>query len=223
MLFRSKLLLLRKQGYAHEYPSNFLPLDTTDFVVWHHLFCLEKDGDLIPVGGGTHCSMNRCDLYNIPLPIDSMTKKSRDPVHAQAIQAILKEYREAGKDIVNGVRLTIAKEFRGIKEISEQVKELTAALLVYDSQIHGHEAVMTDAVVRFKTDALFKKMGFEPMKLNGAEVPILKKEWANNEPALLMIAPKLSDWSKECLEKHRNTIEGRIWIGGPSQEQKIAA
>lgn len=218
-----KLMQLREQGYGHEYPENFLPVDVSDFVVCHHLFCIEDDRGLVPIAGGTHASMKRCDQYNVALPIDSLGQKSKNPIHGEAVRDLLQDFRQNGKDLVNGVRLTIAQEYRGNREISEQVKELVAGLLVADTEMYGLSAIVTDAIVRFKTDRLFHKMGFRPMEHQGKELPLLKKHWAKDEPALLMIAHQLSDWTHECYDKHRDAIEGRVLIGQKRVAEKKAA
>ncbi|MBI2606612.1 MAG: hypothetical protein HYW49_11100 [Deltaproteobacteria bacterium] len=207
-----ELLCLRAEGYGSEYPPSFLPLDAADYVVWHHLFCVEEATRLIPVAGFRQVSLKRCDFYQIKMPLLKTAEDANAHRHLLALNAIFSESRQEDMDAVYSAGLTIKKHYRGIRELSAFVRELGAALTYADMLERAVHSYVCAAVLRFKTNIWFQDVGYRPLELNGETLSIIHKVSAGNEPMLLMHLTEISDWAKSCREKHEFLFRKRLVI-----------
>lgn len=207
-----ELIGLRAEGYGAEYPPSFLPLDSADYVVWHHLFCIEEATRLKPIAGFRQVSLKRCDFYQIKMPLLKTAEDASADKHLMALNTIFSESRAKNSDAVYSAGLTIKKHYRGIKELSTLVRELGAALTYADMLERAVQTYVCAAVLRFKTNVWFQDVGYRPLALNGETLSIIHKVSAGGEPMLLMHLTEISDWAKSCREKHEFLFRKRLII-----------
>lgn len=215
-----ELIRLRSEGYGPEYPETFLPVDKADYVIWHHLYCIEEEGKLIPVSGFRQVSLKRCDFYNIRVPLLETAESAQSSDHVNALNEIFSHHRSRDTDVVYSAGLTTRHQYRGNKELSLFIREMGAALTYADMLERGVSALVCAAILRFKTHLWFKTVGYNPLTLAGKELSAIKKPSAGDEPMLLMHLTQVSDWAKECFSKHKKHLDARIIIA-PSQSNKM--
>lgn len=219
----SDLNVVRSLGYNAEYPKRCIPFNETDFVVCHHLFYLEENGVSKPVAACKESCLSIYDRYQMEPHLLTMARKGGSADHVEALEALYDECRNSGQDIMYGAGFTILKEYRGRKELTTVIRELVAALVIQDMKEREIVQAITTAQPKFKMNLFFSKMGYEPLQWRGQILEPIDNPAGPGEKLMIMKAPKLSDWSMACYEKHRDFIEQRSFLGTPAEEQRLVA
>ena len=87
-----------------------------------------------------------------------------------------------------------------------------------DMQKHDLKTLLTGSVLRFKTDRLFRKLGFIPMCWEGSELDPVQKTSAQGELVQLMVLNELLPWAEQCFKKHEELIRSRFLIKKKSND-----
>lgn len=209
------LMKLRAHGYGPEYPDHYIPLETTDFVARHHLFCTsDATGLLTPIAGFRTITLGCLDYYHLKESHLAFAEEAHERVHYRAISEFLDEHRRTNRALWSANRVTIAKEHRGNKEFSMLFQELVAALGYADCLETNGGDMLGSGVFRFKTNLFLGRAGFVPLRFHGEELPQIKVVEVGYEPVVLMSLERFSDWTKAAFEKHQLLLRSRLLIQG---------
>ncbi len=219
-----QMVRLRAHAYGPKYPIGFLPVDTPDYFVWHHLLCVEDGDAWLPVAGFRQVPLSRCDLSNATIPLLRTAQDANAERHVRNLSETFARHRSQGTEVTYSAGLAIAYEHRGNKELSEFVREFVAAFHVLDQREHSIRETVCASILRFKTNTWFTQLGYQPLSDEQGELPAIKKVSAGGEPMLFMSLKELSPWCFECFEKLESLVNGRLLIRTqPVQEEKMAA
>lgn len=211
--FFHKMAVLRAKGFGSEYPETFLPLDTCDFICWHHLICTGEPDNLTPIAGFRQVSLEICEHYKMKLPLLKFIEEAKAFDHATALNAFCARFKHSPEKLVYSSAMAIVPEHRGNPAFSKFFKEISAALYYKDSMQFGIEASVCGAALKYKVQQLFKSTGYKPLTLNGIELPAIPNITADNQPLLLMTLEQISDWAKECYFKHQHVLMRMLFLG----------
>ena len=220
--FFSDMMLVRSKGYGPpDYDPHILPFDMTDFVGWHHLFCLKKGKKLIPFGSFKQITLETRDAYRIEFPLEAVAKETHATEHLQAIDELLQQSRTNHQPVIYGGSWSIDKTLRADKVFSQTMREVFAALIALDFIERKAHTALGFGALRFKTDHFFKSLGYDRLKHNGTILPPLVIKHANDEPVVMVKMTELSPWARQCYKKNQFTLRSRIMMGGPLEESTI--
>ncbi|MGK5090372.1 hypothetical protein WDW86_22735 [Bdellovibrionota bacterium FG-2] len=208
----AKMIQARTEGYRPEYPKQVIPFDMTDYVDCHHLFCFQDETSIHPFSSVKFGFLSRYDELNIALPLLSVLKYSQAPRHEFAVQKLLEDTRMSGEDLSYGAFFSISKKHRTERPLVELTRELLAAVLLNDWQNKNLRKVLVAAVLRFKTDRLYRGFGFKPLSFEGREVGPFHNRFMREEVEL-MVLDEPSEWVHQCSLKHQDLIAQRLIIG----------
>lgn len=221
LCFRSELVRnlfaglchLRALGYGPDYPKSYLPFEKHDFIATQHLICEDVSGTLVPVAGFRQSVLSVCDTYNMALPIVSMIgdyEECRD--HLLAVEHLVEKKRSMKENLIDSSGLTIRKDLRSNRALSEKFLQIVAALVLYDMKWYGAKASTTLAAMQFKTHLRFASWGYTPVRMsNGKEVlPFVKSCGGMNQGIHPMVLIEPSEFAKNCLQEFKGFIESRV-------------
>lgn len=206
--FFAELIVIRKEGYGPDYPSHFLPMDTVDFIATHHLFCVEENGQLEPVGAFRNLSLKRAEYYGLTLPILRLVHESGSKPHIQWVESLLESHRRTKKDLMYSSSLVIKKEFRKNRQECQNILDLTSCMTHFDLNRFNIGITIGGSALRFKTKPLFEKWGYRASKNpDGSELGPLQKKSAGHELVQLMQLETMSEHTLQCLKTYAKTFE----------------
>jgi hypothetical protein len=202
----------KAEGYGPpDYPEHTIPIEPTDFVAWHHLFCLAEDSGLRVIGGYKTVSLSRCDYYHLLPPYLSLAQmRAETDLHAEVLMALCEERRPRG-DLLFASGLTIDRSLRREhRALSMVLKQIVAALMVNNFVAHGGSPLVGAGALRFKTELLWENIGFHYITNGGVDLPAVRLLHVEMEVLRLMVMEQPSQWAIECLEIHRGLLDARL-------------
>lgn len=206
------ILAMRKNGYESFYPKKFIPFDKTDLIAKHYLICAAETDCLIPLAGYKRVTLIACDDYQIVLPIQIWAKNSGDVAHFQAVNEIIRSHRVSGQTLTYGAHIVLhkrAKEFI----TSDFFKEFAAGACYLFQIENGSYTELINSTLRTRTNVWFEQIGYQPLLSNeGNPIAPARHPESPDDSFIPMIMRELSEWSKECYEKHRQLFAERLVI-----------
>ncbi len=206
-----ELVNLKRSGFGREYGYGVLPVDTLDLVSTHFAVCEERDGRLIPLMGARMTTLKRCRLFNQTFPALQLCTLASAPYHGSAFQQMID-----GCSSGNGAN----PSYWGLWTIHPDARQdrHLAAFLIKSLGGVGHwlarELGVTDqilgATLRFKVDRTGRTWGFEPLQLDGQDLPPLYVAHLLGEAVLLMRQTEPSANALELMEEFREFWDQRL-------------
>jgi hypothetical protein len=207
------MVRLRAGAYAAFYPSRFVPFDRSDFIGAHYLLCTDEGGALQVDGGYKKVSLDRCDAYGVEFPAYWWIRRSEDPRHAFALDALVDEHRRSGRRLTFNGGLALRPRARS-RTSPRLLRELAAALAwEHHQETRGTE--VTAAVVRARTQEWFRDLGFAPLSWEGEDLPAVTHTDSASDHCLLMVLREPGPWARACHERHAAVLGARRRVGGP--------
>jgi hypothetical protein len=205
------MMQMRASGYGRFYSPHFLPLDRSDFIASHYLFCAAEGNELIPQAGFKEVSLDLCDTYGVSFPILGWLRRTGVSEHRRAIENMIDEYRHSGRPLVYGGHVAIRKNARP-RTLPRLLRELIAALVYINWKEQGSFAEITVSVLRTQTYIWFGELGFKPLHWAGRPLTVIPHVESPKDSVLFMEMHEPSDWTRHCYEKHKPLIDSRILI-----------
>lgn len=219
--FFSQLISLRAGSYGPDYPKHYLPLDQSDFIATHHLFCFEEDGKLKAFGGLRQLNSSLLRSYKMPFPLLTSVSEAGASAHFTALKRMIEVAESAGREVLYSSRFVLEKTTRTNRELGKVFKEIIAGITYADFVRFKDPCFVAGSALRFKTQPFFEQLGLHPVPWEGnALEPFthpISGETILFETILLMTMNKVSDWARECFEKYRSSIESRLIIAAEPQ------
>lgn len=204
---------LRAKGYGPEYPPNFLPLDSADFVSTHHLICVEEDHRLVPVAGYRTVPAEVLYYYRLALPQLATAQDSSAIGHVRAIEFLQEQHAREDRTLVAANYMTIRKEFRKNESVRRLIKDYLSATMYEETAVLRNASMILAGTLRFKTETLFVKLGYRPLEANGSALGPYPKRSAGGELILPMFSRELSAHARDCYEEMKTTLSQRVVVG----------
>lgn len=207
-----EMMARKAEGYGPpDYPEHTLPMDATEFVARHHLFCLDEPQALRVIGGYKTISLARCDLYGLTPPYVGLARTNGGARQAAALVDLCERGRAAGRDLLFSAGLTIDRTLRRQhRALSAVLKECMAALMIDDSERGGRSPMIIGGTPRFRTDVLCQQIGYRPLRDGAGPLPPLFLAHAGMEELCLMIMEEPDAWALALREKHAGLLAGRL-------------
>lgn len=217
----SDALFLRVNGFGPEYDRLFLPFDTADFICTHHLIYFRDKAKWKPVAGFRNMTLRDCESYNLSFPFVKVLEESRSKDHERALQDLMAKYKAQNRDLLYYSAMTIHQEYRGIKWISDIFKEMVCAIYYENLKLYPNSASVCAAVLRFKIDSFFSKMGYKPVSIDNKILSSTINPFAKNEPILYLTLDEApNDFVSFCRKKHDRLIAERQVLVAPVEVNK---
>lgn len=220
-----EMMAKKAEGYGPpDYPEHTLPMDGTDFVARHHLFCLAEPAALRVIGGYKTLSLERCDLYGLTPPYVGLARANGGARQTGALVDLCERRRAAGLGLLFSAGLTIDRALRRRhRALSTVLKECMAALMLDDSERSGCSPMIIGGTPRFRTDALCEKIGYRAMRDGSGPLPPLHLAHAGMEELHLMLLEEPSDWALSLREKHASLLARRQELSAESVRSELPA
>lgn len=216
---------LKREGYGPpNYGEDNMPMECSDFVAWHHAFCIETKSGTEVIAAYKNISLKRCDQFHVTPPYLTLAKHSGAQLQEKVLQEVFEAHRQQNKHLICSSGFTIRPEIKTLfKGFSSFIKELLAALMVFDSSQLNGATIIGGGVPKFKTNLLWEKIGFNRMKWGDEPLPPIHLPAADDEAILFMQMSHASEWALSCFEKHKSLIENRIVFSGDANTRKLKA
>jgi hypothetical protein len=206
---------LKLDGYFKEYASGCLPIDASDFFTIHVLVCEERpDATLEVLQGFKMTPWHRSMQFNLDFPALSMASASRAPGHVQAVRKILGRCARERKVLTYVHGWTIRPEIRKDRELTAVLRDLTVATHTRVFQHYGVDESIICGSVKFKTDRFLQRLGYQPLKLKGHDLPTFHQQTLANEEVLMLHMDKVSEEAEHVSQQFELLWRRRITIGG---------
>lgn len=205
------LVNLKRWGFGQEYGYGVLPVDTLDLISTHFAVCEEQaDGRLLPLMGARMTTLRRCRLFNQSFPALQLCALASAPYHGSAFQKLIDDSSANGANLSYWGLWTIHPDARNDRHLAQfLIKSLggvghwLARELDVSDQILG-------ATLRFKVDRTGKTWGFEPLQLDGQDLPPLHVAHLLGEAVLLMRQREPSATAHALMAEFRDFWDQRL-------------
>ena len=151
------------------------------------------------IGGFRQVPFSRCEFHRIPVPFLRTAFEAGAEKHLGVIQSIMESHKKSGTELVYSSAFTIRKEERMKKDLSNFLKELYVALTYADMFEQNYEAYISYAVLRFKVQNWYPKIGYQFLGHGEEELPPLKKDSAGGELVKLIYMKAATNWAKGAM------------------------
>ena len=204
-------LFIRAAGTRSSGGSADGGIDLIDLVATHHVLCFENGEGLRPIGGYRAVTLAECEGVELEFPPLAAAMEAGSTAHAEALQHVLSEARRGGGEVGYSSDFVVAPEHRRMK-VSAVVHELVAGLVYSDFRDGGLTCGLgyaTGSTLKF-----FERVGYRRMEWQGQPLPPMPAAGGpeGGEEIVLLELPGPSDYARECYERHRAAIDGRLRI-----------
>jgi len=207
-----KLVRLKKSGYSSSYRLGALPFDTTDFVGTHHYLLIQEADKTWDIAlGYKTISLARCDLYGLSFPALTVTETSNAKDQAEYVRSVIADCRSKKLNLVYGGCWTSKPSHRKDRELNTTLRDLMSAMLFAYHRHEDFQHRICFGVPRFKTDAYFCRIGYEPAQLGGKlEFP---QKSLLGEPVKLLHSFSDTEFGLSLYEKYLSYWQEREVVG----------
>ena len=185
-----KMVALKKQGFAREYPDSILPLDANDFYSTHMMVCEETTQGLEPFVAYKIVSNTLCNYYRQVFPPLSGLRLSKATQYENALMQAIASAEKNGGQISYDCSWTMKPEVREQRDLAKKIRDLITLMVVRYHQQSGIQDLIACGVHRFKTHEYFEWMGFKAIS---GPYPLFT---SNDETVTLF---HMHEFSKEAL------------------------
>jgi hypothetical protein len=213
--FFSQMVRVRIRGYQGAYGYGVLPLDGTDFIGTHLLFCEEGDGGLNVISTMKSTSYSRCKAFNIPFPALGLAKSSQQEPQVRYVERFMESADAGNHDVtyIGGWTIDPARKKNDTGIVSILRELYVAANVQLMREQPAVRAVLIGGNIRFKTDQFFNQMGFEyGIDENGNRLPAFGAQFAFGEPVTLLGLHTFSESALALGIKYQSQWDNRIEI-----------
>ena len=211
----SKMVELKRIGYEKNYPSHYLPVDTSDFVGVHHLICKQQDGRVELVAGFRTIYLEQCEFFKIPFPATVITSRvgQNSEIHLKAVMNLIENAKTHQTKLIFGSSWTIHPDVKEEPELVRLAKEITTAVLYWYQTEKNIKEGLALGVVKAKTDIHFGEQGYRSIQFEGVELPTFNVNDVDEKEVRLMHRTRFTESAYAMAEKHQSLWKNRVVIG----------
>lgn len=160
-----KTTTLKFEGYGRKYPKGVIPVDAVSWFCDHLLVCRESvSGELQPMMGFQHASMERYRQHYRPFSPLAMCEGGGEPRHITAMRRLVSQFDENPHLLSYTGCFAVAPELRTDRQLIDELVHFMVVLhyFFHQEEGEGHE-IITGPTVRFHLDTLLQSYGFFPL------------------------------------------------------------
>lgn len=176
---------MKLRGYQKYFPYGVLPIDQYDFLC-HHILIQDRKTKKILLGCKSITQSN-CDLYGYPMPIKEHLigeNRLRYNEHSQAIDQWIASCARRGQDFGYSCGFTIEPSLEKAEKLFLTNMFYYLFYYFYNSYEIGN--IIQGISVRFKLDQAQSDIGFEYLKYQQRELPIIRTKSYDNVESYIM-------------------------------------
>lgn len=215
-----KMIALKLRGYGAEYSDRSLPVDTSDFVGTHLIYCTETEAGLQPVTAYRSISLQRCDRFHLEFPLLEMAKKAKAFGHAEVVEKAIQKCRKEGKSLRYCSSYTTDPLARQNRDLTDVIKSLGCGVhMLYHEAKRTDESLML-GVTKFKVDKMFERQGYKPVILRNEVLPAFNVSYFDNCEVKMVFLERFSAFSEEMAQKAKNLWNSRIELAVSNTDEQ---
>jgi hypothetical protein len=207
-----KTLKMKYEGYATAYNNKILPMDKTDFFGTHLILCEEIENELFPIFSYKSVTLDRCKFHEMEFPILSLMLNDGHPTCAETINKIISSVDASAISYDSSWAQDIKYRFTKSPELKILLGEIAMMFMVRHHQDAKISNVITNGVVKVKTDLFFQKLGFKKLTENENSHFIQKN--LDNEECIIFHTNEFSFEALSCAKKHQALWDNKLMIDG---------
>jgi len=218
----NQILTMKIRGYQSEYPDGVLPVDTSDFMAYHHVVCLELKNELRPIMGFKTTPISRSERHRLTFPAISLAQQAGATEHVRAIEKIIARCKAEGRELTYASSWTVDPIFRKDRESAKELRGLFETLYVKGHESYGIDEMLLGGTLRFKTEVIFKNLGHEPlMNANNEPLPLINVKHLFGENVMIMHAKEFKPYAHEVTAPFQAMWDNRIEISPDSKDATL--
>ncbi len=228
--YYTKMIGIKLKGYQKEYRYGVLPVDSTDLVSNHLIFCLEnEDGSLTPVSAVKSFPLDACAQFHLPFTLSRMLQDSFADEHLAVVKEILDQCQINNTRVSYYSSWTISPHIRKNRKLVKKLKDGLSASTALFHLSQGITELLGLGVPKFQTDLYFSTWGYAPIKKKGVEMPSINIHSYDDIEVLVMhlkeFSKEILDLSKEYLDSWNNRVilGNQIEYSYKLKEKRVAA
>jgi hypothetical protein len=211
----SKMVELKRIGYARNYPSHYLPVDTSDFIGIHHLICKQEGSRIDLVAGFRTIYLEQSEFFKIPFPATAIASRvgQNTELHLKAVMNLIENAKLIQTKLIFGSSWTIHPDAKEEPELVQLAKEMTTAVLYWYQTEKNIKEGLALGVIKAKTDVHFGEQGYSPIQYEGVELPTFKVIDVDEKEVRLMHRTCFTESAYALAEKYQSLWKSRVVIG----------
>lgn len=214
----NQILSLKLRGYQAEYQSGVLPIDTTDFISYHHVVCLELKNELRPVTAYKTTPLSRTLKHQVLFPALGLAQQAGAPEHYKAIEKIIANCQKEKKDLSYASSWTIDPVFR----MDRQLLSLFETSYLLGHKDYNLQEILLGGTLRFKTQNVFSRMGHTLIQNeNGETLPKINVKHLFGEEVVVMHGKTPTPYADECCERNLDLWKDRIEVSADTKDATL--
>ena len=167
-----KIISLKKEGYGSQLPPYVLPVDSFDFIATHIVIC-QKD-NLSPLFAWKAVLLEKCRQYHRPFPLLSLIKNSPGrELYQKVIQEFIQSCSKKKERLAYFGGLTFSSKAHANGELHLLLWKIFYAMAILYRRDYQVAKALFAAILDFKTDVTFKRLGAASLLYRGKELPPL--------------------------------------------------
>lgn len=208
----SEIINLKLTGYKDVYTDGVLPVDTYDFIATHLLVCTEEDGKLKPLTGFKSVTSARCRRFNLPFPTSPLLSLGNAPLHAEAVDSIMKDCDASGNILAFDSSWTVHPDAKKTRSVHHVLQELFIANVVNWHTASTPHQLLGTGIRRVRTDRFFERVGFKRVARAGQPLPTFGQASLAGSEAFLIHLEKFSEFATQLAQKYQWFWDNRIAV-----------
>jgi len=202
----NEMVHLKMLGFGGQYAAHVLPVDTTDFIGYHVLTCVESADGLHVAAAFRTVTSDQCRSFNLTFSAESLALQAEAKAHATAVREFV------GQDGRVGYlgSWTVHPSARANAALRAALRDDFALGAILAHRDTGVPKMVVGATLRFKVDRLLSSVGFRPMLHEGAPLPPIAVRHLHGESVLLMSLDRPGDDVLQRAEALRERWRARV-------------
>ena len=217
------LVDMKLRGYQDKYFPGVLPLDATDFVGTHHLICEESPRGFRPLMGFRSMTVERAAYHRLTFPALALAQACGSKDHLLAVEKIVKTAGAHGRRLSYESSWTMLPSVSRDPAVADELHKILRAIKLLHLEADLIDESLMGAALRFKVPSLFTKLGYQPVTLEGSDLPSVGVPFMGNEQILLLHLQRFSPCAMSFADQYRELWNHRVLISSTEDSFKIAA
>lgn len=208
-----KTILLKFAGYCHNYDYGVLPVDTSDFIATHNLLCLSDMQGLHPIMGYKMITVEQAQVYGQVFPGLKLAQATGSFRHSAVIKHIMDRCERQNRTLGYLGSWTRDPAIKDNRELASALREIFKAMFYFQAKGSGIDEVVIGGTLRFKTEQLFKTMGFAALQHDGRDLATVHVPHLLKEEVLIMHLSDLNKVPLESADRWKMLWDQRLTLG----------
>lgn len=213
--FFADVMALRLTGYGHEYPSQVVPIDTSDFFSTQIVTCEElPQGQLVPLSSYKMVSARRCKEYHKEFSGLSVPRGAKDgSAHAELVRQIVASAEARGEDVGYCGSWTIHPRIRQNELLTQLIRNIVYCTHLNWQLQYNVKEMLIVGVQRFKTDKYQESIGYKRLQVGDEILGPYGHPDLWDEPIAMLHLTQPSEKTLALAQRYQSYWDNRIAMG----------